>query len=226
MEEKQLDLNRDKSCFLIVGSSKGRKKLQMEVNKSPLLLYGDKMKQVTVEKYLGFYLSTTAGGSVAATVAKRLGIATRAVYEARAVVEDSRAESVGGLVVMFNIMEMAIRPMLYYGCSNWSPLPKKTLKKLNKFTITYLRVALGLGKKGGCPLPSLYWQTGTMLPENFILYQKLLFIHHLATLPDGSLAKDSYLAQKIKQYPGIVTQCEEFLNKWNISSIEQFTKYQ
>ena len=116
--------------------------------------------------------------------------------------------------------------MLYYGCGNWDPIPKKTLKSLNKFTITYLRVALGLGKKGGCRLPSLYWQTGTMLPENYILYQKLLFLHHLATLPNGSLAKDFYLAQKLKKYPGIVTHCEDFLNQWNISNVELFTKYQ
>ena len=212
MEEKQLDFNKDKSCFIISGSQKGRKKLQMEVERTPLLLYGEKMKQVSVEKYLGFYLSTTAGGSVAATVAKRLGIATRAVYEARAVVEDSRAECVGGLVVMFNIIEMAIRPMLYWGCETWDLIPKKTIKSLNKFTTTYLRIALGLGKKGGCPLPSMYWQTGTMLLENFILNQKLLFIDHLATLPDGSLAMIFYLAQKSNQYPGAVIKCEEYLN--------------
>ena len=59
MEEKQLDFNRDKSCFIISGSQKGRKKLQMEVERTPLLLYGEKMKQVSVEKYLGYYLSTT-----------------------------------------------------------------------------------------------------------------------------------------------------------------------
>ena len=100
------------------------------------------------------------------------------------------------------------------------------LKSLKKFTITYLRVALGLGKKGGCPLPSMFWETGTMLPENFILYQKMLFIHHLATLSEGSLANDFYLSQKTKKYPGLVLQCEEYLRQWNLTTIEQFTKYQ
>ena len=64
MESKLLDLNLQKSCFLIVGNGKGRKKLQNEVEKNPLLLYGQRMKQATVEKYLGFQLSYSASASV------------------------------------------------------------------------------------------------------------------------------------------------------------------
>ena len=141
------------------------------------------MRQATVEKYLGFQLANSASASVAATVAKRYNVALRAIYEARAVVEDTRAECLGGLVIMFDIWSLGICPALYYGCETWSPLPGKTLKSLNRLTITYLRVALGLGKKGGCPLPSMFWQTGTYLPEMYILKQKLLFIGHLARLP-------------------------------------------
>ena len=95
MESKLLDLNLQKSCFLIVGNGKERKKLQKEVDKYPLLLYGQRMKQATVEKYLGFQLSYSASASVAATVAKRYGVALRAIYEARAVVEDSRVVTLG-----------------------------------------------------------------------------------------------------------------------------------
>ena len=162
------------------------------------------MKQVKSEKYLGFQLAATACDSVIATVSKRLGVATRAIYDARAVVEDSRAQSVGGITVIFKIWESAICPMVYYGCENWTPLPKKALNTLNKITITYLRVALGVGMKGGCPIPSLFWQTGTMLPVNKILLQKLLFVHHdLTNLPNNSLAKYFYLVQKknLNKYP-------------------------
>ena len=105
------------------------------------------MKQSFAEKYLGFYLAPTAAESTATTVDKRLCLVNRAIYDARAVVEDSRAVAVGGLTVMFNIWEQSVCPFLYYASECWTPLNKKTLNKLNKITITYQRVALGLGKK-------------------------------------------------------------------------------
>ena len=131
MESKCLDLHPLKSCFLIYGNTKSRRKLQQRIDKEPILLYGKKMKQVSVEKYLGCQLGATAATSVSATVSKRMGVVTRAIYDARAVVEDSRAKAVGGIVVMFNIWELAICSTLYYGCENWTSLPKKTLNQLN-----------------------------------------------------------------------------------------------
>ena len=53
MESKCLDLHPLKSCFLISGSKKARIKLQQKAEQNPIFLYGKKMKQVTVEKYLG-----------------------------------------------------------------------------------------------------------------------------------------------------------------------------
>ena len=102
------------------------------------MLYGKPMLQGKFEKYLGFFLGATAAESIAATVDKRLGIATKALYEARAIVEDSRADSIGGLTVMFNIFEHAIAPMLFYSCEVWYPLNNKVIKKLNRLKITYL----------------------------------------------------------------------------------------
>ena len=226
MESKLLDLNKLKSVFIVVGEKKARKKMQREVDRNPLLLYNEPMKQVSVEKYLGFQVADTVAASIAATVTKRLGIATRAIYEAKAVVEDSRAEAVGGLVVMFDIWEHSISPMLYSGCEVWPEVPKKTLKSLFNITVTYLRVALGLGKKGGAPLVSLFWHTGTMLPENRILLNNMLFLHHVANLPDKSLAKEFYLAEKKNSYKGIISKCEKYLSEWGITNVNLYTKYQ
>ena len=63
---------------------------------------------------MGCQLAATAGMSVTATVTKRIGLASMAIFEARFVTEDSRANIVGGLVVMFQIWEMAIIPMLHF----------------------------------------------------------------------------------------------------------------
>ena len=116
---------------------------------------------------------------------------------------------------MFDIYNNSICPMLYYCAELWNPMPKKTLKKLNKLTITYLRVALGIGKKGGCPIVSLFWHTGTYLPENKILYFKIMFVHHIANLDDSSLAKEFYESQKnnYRNIPSVVSEVEDFLRE-------------
>ena len=129
---------------------------------------------------------------------------------------------------MFNIWELSICPMLYYSSEVWSPVPRKTLKSLFNITVTYLRVALGLGKKGGAPLASLFWHTGTMLPENRILLNKILFLHHIANLPQNSLAYEFYSAQKSNpgSFPGLVSECEKYLIEWNLTNITQYSKRQ
>ena len=88
-------------------------------------------------------------------------------------------------------------------------------------------MTLQLGTKG-CQIASMYWFTKTMLIQNRILLQKVLFVHHLATLPQDSLAHEFFLAQKSKpnDYPGVVSEVEEFLNEHKISNIEKYNKYQ
>ena len=224
LESKLLDLNSQKSCFIITGGMKGRKRLEREVENSPLMIYNTRMKQVTAEKYLGMQLAATAAASVTATVNKRLGLATRAIYEARAVVEDRRSESVGGIITAFEIWERSIIPMLLFSCEIWPELPKKTLKSLDTITIKFLRVTLGLGKKSG-PIASLYWSTGTYFMSNRILKAKLMFIHHLANLPEG-LGKDFYNVQNSLELPGIVSDCKVYLEEWNLGNVEHYTKSQ
>ena len=56
-----------------------------------------------------------------------------------------------------------------------------------------------------------YWDTGFLLEENLIIKKKLLFIHHLATLPDDALAKEVYKTQKRQNIPGLVRECNEHL---------------
>ena len=129
---------------------------------------------------------------------------------------------------MFDIFNLAICPMLYYCSELFFPLPGKTLKKLNKFTITYLRVALGLGKRGGVPLVLLFWHTGTYLPVNKILYYKAMFVFHISNLDDSSLAKEFYISQKANHptLPSVVHEVEEFLREWNLSEYQTLTKTQ
>ena len=106
-------------------------------------------------------------------------------------------------------------------------MPKKALKMLNDFSNKFLKVILQLGKRG-CQIGSMYWFTKTMLMENRILLKKVLFVHHLATLPTDSLGYEFYLAQKQNsmKFPGVVVEVSQFLKEHNIANIELYNKFQ
>ena len=156
IESKQLDFNLSKCNFIIAGGKKGRERLQKEVNKEPLTLCNTVLKQTAAQRYLGCMVSATATASVSATVDQRIGLANHAIYEIRAVLEDSLSTTVGGIALRFSIWNASVIPMLLWEAETWYPLPKKTLKKLDSLMTKQLRVTMGIGKHG-CPLPSLYW---------------------------------------------------------------------
>ena len=155
LESKLLDFNLSKCSVLIAGDKKARENAQRQADSAPLLLGGTRLQQVAAERYLGCWLAGTAAQSVAITVAKRLGPAYQALYQARAVVSDSRAGAVGGVTLMLDIIEMSILPMLTFGCETWCPLPKKTMDDLIKFQNAALKAVFGLPKTGA-PLASMY----------------------------------------------------------------------
>ena len=53
MESKLLDLNVDKSCFIIIGNTSYTQDLRNEIKQYPLQLCGIMMKEKTTDKYLG-----------------------------------------------------------------------------------------------------------------------------------------------------------------------------
>ena len=52
MEVKLLDLNVDKSCYIIIGNGKSTADLRSEIEKFPLSLSNNLMKEKTGDKYI------------------------------------------------------------------------------------------------------------------------------------------------------------------------------
>ena len=75
-----------------MGSRKNRRILQNQIDKNPLTIYGQKMRQVKLLKYLGDFISNDLSESVHNTVLKQLNVAKQAIYEIRNVIEDRRAK--------------------------------------------------------------------------------------------------------------------------------------
>lgn len=105
-ETKLLDFNLDKSAYLITGNRKARKDIMGEIVGNPLIFCGEKMKKVKDDKYLGDWISCTVADSVCKTGNKRIGLATRAIYDIKTIIQDCRAQVVGGITVALNLWEM------------------------------------------------------------------------------------------------------------------------
>ena len=51
--------------------------------------------------------------------------------------------------------------------------------------------------------------------------KKLLFLHQLISLPEDTLAKQFYVQQKCNNFPGLILECQQILNKYNLTDITQ-----
>ena len=224
-ETKLLNFNLEKSCFIVMGNKKTRREMQEKVQDHPIHLCGINMKQEEQAKYLGDWLSALGlADSVAYTVKKRKGLAIHSIHEIRAVVDDSRSLVCGGLEAGLDIWEMAVLPMLLYNSECWQDISPQTIQELEDIQRQFYRCLFAVGT--GCPIPSLYWETGGLMMRFRILQSKLLFLHHLETLPDDSLAKEVYDVQQRLSFPGLVQECNDFMVKFGITRINQYSKIQ
>ena len=150
----------------------------------------------------------------------------RLISEIKVTVEDCRSNAIGGIEVGLEIWCKAVVPFLYGNSDCWVEMPKKAMSLLKSITHSFFRSLFFSAK--GTPIVMYYWDTGILLEENFIILKKLLFLHHLATLPSNSLAAEIYQLQKEdSSLPGLVRDCEEYLSSLNISSDpSSFSKYQ
>ena len=224
-ESKLLNYNLDKSCFIVMGNKKTRQVIHTQLETSPLLLCGADMKQETQAKYLGDWLTCHGlSDSVTITVKKRKGLVSLSIYEIRSVIEDCRSQVCGGLSAGLDIWELAVLPKLLYNSDCWMDISTDTLKELEDIQLTFYRCLLAVGS--GCPLPSLYWETGGTLMKNRILQKKLLFLHHVATLPNDTLAREVYEVQAKLELPGLLKECKEFLVINGITNLSLYSKLQ
>ena len=224
-ETKLLDYNLSKSGFLVVGKKKAVQNLQIKLKESPLMFCGEEMSQEKSIKYLGDHISAEGlAESVKVTVNKRFGLANRAISDIRAVIDDCRSHVCGGIVTGLTIWESAVLPGLLYNAECWINISNGVLQQLEQLQLRFYRSLLAVGS--GCPIPMLYWDTGGLQMKYCVLKKKLLFLHHLATLPDDSLAKECFELQRQQRLPGLYLECEDTLKKNGLLNLSDFTKFQ
>ena len=155
------------------------------------------MKEVGSNRYLGCLLSPTVAESVTDTINCRIGLAKRAVYEIRTIVEDHRADQIGAIQVGLDLWRGSVLTSLLFASETWTDIPPKMMRKLTEVNSLFLANLFGVSKRG-CPEVSLYVESSSFLISNQILLSQLLFIHHIATLPNDTLTNEVYQIMKKK----------------------------
>ena len=215
MKKHALKLNEKKSICLFMGSKKQMMEMESESNENPIKCGEVEMKQKQTDKWLGQQLS--AGGladSVAATVEAREAKVKGAALEIVNIVNDWRAEAVGGMETALLLWEACCVPTLLHGAGTWTMITAATENKLNSLQNWFLRLVLEVGK--GAPLAALAWETGVLNMKLRIWREKILMILHIRNLDENSLARKIYHEQVVKGWPGLAKETTEICKQLNI----------
>ena len=137
-----------------------------------------------------------------------------------AIIEDCRSEICGGLKAGIDIWELAVLPKLLFNSGTWMDISATTMQELEDMQLKFYRCILAVGS--GCPIPSLYWETGGMLIKNRILKNKLLLLHHISTLGEDTLAREILEVQMELSLPGLYLECKDFLVNAGVASLKKF----
>ena len=113
--------------------------------------------------------------------------------------------------------------MVLHNCETWNNISRKTFRILNNFFNYFFRSIFRCSS--GAPKPNFYWQTGSLRVENLILQKKLVFFHHLSSLPVESLAGEVFKLQLEKNIDGLVTDCKEHILKMGNTNPKEVSKY-
>ena len=179
----------------MIGSNKFKKDIKNKLSNKPLLLCGKEMKQSEKYTYLGDELSDRGlSHSVMSTIDKRYGKVYKAIFEINIIISDVRSCVPGAFSTAMMLWNMSVLPALYSSAGCWMKLPAAAVQKLNKLSQLFLSTVLQAGPK--CPIPALYWYTGSLLPINKIIEEKVLLLRHVANLGSTTLAAEVLAAQR------------------------------
>ena len=144
MGQKQLVFNGDKTGYIIFGTKKEVRKYKEKLSDNPLMCGSIVTKEKVMDKYLGDILHTghSLESSVLATIKDREGKVKAAMFEALAIVEDFRAQSVGGMQTALDLWKVAILPTLLYNSSTWTEMGKEAVERLEELQNFYIWMAL------------------------------------------------------------------------------------
>lgn len=220
MKEKQLQLNLDKTVFMICGNNEQVNKIKDQLIESPLTMNSLLMKNVESDKYLGDMIH--CGGveaSIDATIRNRHWRVTSAIMEIKSVLEDCRLSKKGGIASGLELWELGVIPMLLNNASTWYNINSETMKKINNYENDMFRILFNTPRS--TPTIALWWDLGTIPIEFKIIASKLNLFHHILYLDDGELSKNILKEQISMKFPGLAMEAQQYMKDLNLPDISE-----
>ena len=125
--------------------------------------------------------------------------------------------TVGGLSAGIDIWELAYLPNLLNNSETWVDIEDSTIEKLENLQLMVYRVILNCPKS--THHAALLWDMGGIYMKLRIIQKKLNFIYHLKNLDNTSLAYQIKRIQENLQAPGLIKECMEYINEFNLPNI-------
>ena len=127
-----------------------------------------------------------------------------ACLEIADIIQDWRAQVVGGIDSALLMWEACCVPSLLTGAGTWVNIGPAAERRLEALQHWFLRLVLRVGP--GCPTPGLRWETGMLSMQKRIWVEKVMLVRHLRSMEEGSLASMVYKEQKEQGWPGLAKE--------------------
>ena len=218
MRSKQLCLNPDKTGFIMFGKRKGVEEARRLIERNPVMCGNFITKEKIADKWLGdMFHQEGLAASVIATIKDREAKVKGACYEAAAIIEDWRAQCVGGFQSALDLFQLAILPTLLYNSETWVELPREAEECLENLQLFFVRLVLRVPQ--GTPKVALRSETGLMSIKLRIYKRKCMLVHHIKNLGKKTLARQIYEEQRAFMFPGLAREVSTICSELGIEDV-------
>ena len=218
MKQKQLRLHKEKTSYILFGSEAQKEDIRKKLTKEPLVCGNFQLKEKDKDKYLGeIFHSEGLARSALETIKARSGKIKAVSYEIKAIMEDYRAEVVGGALCGLELWQLCALPSLLSSCSTWLDITPEAIEEAEQLQLDFLRLLFKVPKS--CPRAALRSESGVQGIKYQIMKQKLLLLFHIRNLDDKALAKRIYLQQLMFGWAGPVKEGRQFCEELGIPDV-------
>ena len=134
----------------------------------------------------------------------REGKVRGSIYELRAIIEDFRMQSVGGIEAAIDLYESCVVPSLLANCATWLDIKQQTVDRLDSIQDLFGRVLLQvplssprLATRAALGLTGMRWR---------VWKEKILLVLATREQEDGCLAKEVLQEQIRMGWPGLADE--------------------
>ena len=124
------------------------------------------------------------------------GTTLLSINDVTTIVNDARANVIGGIKLAIDIWELAIIPFLLNNGGTWTGIDSKGMEILDDLQKTFMKRLL---KVKTASIPLMLWDLKQYQMKNRIMKMKLMLLKHLSSLDDSSLAKKVYIEVRSAQ---------------------------